>query len=57
MLTLRFLVFWAILFTGEYPAKALRWQARVNAYMSYLTHHNPPFRDLIRSGGYFFAYS
>lgn len=47
---LRFLAWWAILFTGSYPkawhdfqVDTLRWGLRVNAYTSFLTDHYPPF--------------
>jgi hypothetical protein len=45
-----FLAWWIVLFTGEYPASfhsyatgLLRWSARVNAYMLFMTDEYPPF--------------
>ena len=45
-----FISFWAILFTGKFPRGmfdfvigALRWQARVIAYMYMMTDEYPPF--------------
>jgi hypothetical protein len=50
MQVLSFLAFWAILFTGSYPAswfqfnvETLRWANRVNCYLMYITHEYPPF--------------
>jgi len=47
---LMFLAFWVVLFTGEYPTSwhdfmvgTLRWQLRVQLYMSYMTDEYPPF--------------
>lgn len=47
---LNFLGWWAVLFTGKYPASwhtfnvgTVRWMARVNLYMSYMTDTYPPF--------------
>ncbi len=47
---LTFLAWWAVLFTGNYPASwhsfnvgTLRWGMRVNLYMSYMTDDYPPF--------------
>ncbi len=47
---LMFLAFWVVLFTGNYPASwhafnvgTLRWQLRVQLYMSLLTDEYPPF--------------
>lgn len=49
-LFLAFLAFWVVLFTGEYPefihefnTGTMRWGARVNLYMSYMTDTYPPF--------------
>lgn len=49
-LILNFLGFWAVLFTGEYPAswhkfqvETIRWSTRVNVYMMYMTDEYPPF--------------
>jgi hypothetical protein len=46
----RMIAFWAVLFTGKYPVGmhnymvgVLRWNIRVNAFMSYLTDTYPPF--------------
>lgn len=46
----RMIAFWAVLFTGKYPAGmhnymvgVLRWNIRVGAFMSYLTDTYPPF--------------
>jgi len=46
----RMIAFWAVLFTGEYPegmhaymVGVIRWNIRVNAFMSYLTDTYPPF--------------
>jgi len=45
-----FISWWAVLFTGKFPASLhefllgyLRWNFRVNAYMSYMTDKYPPF--------------
>ncbi len=47
---LSFLSFWAVLFTGKFPASwhiflvgTLRWQYRVNLYLSNMTDEYPPF--------------
>jgi len=47
---MRFLAWWAILFTGEYPkgwhdfqVGTLRWGIRVNAYYMFMTDTYPPF--------------
>lgn len=47
---LLFLSWWAVLFTGRYPKgffdfnlNFLRWSARVDLYMSYMTDRYPPF--------------
>ena len=47
---LQFLSWWAILFTGKYPANwhafavgTLRWNMRLGLYMSYMTDDYPPF--------------
>jgi uncharacterized protein DUF4389 len=47
---LSFLAFWAVLFTGEYPASwhafnvgTLRWATRVALYISFMTDEYPPF--------------
>lgn len=44
------LAWWAVLFTGKYPEAwhrfnvgTLRWQARINIYMLFLTDEYPPF--------------
>jgi hypothetical protein len=46
----RMIAFWAVLFTGKYPqgmhaymVGVIRWNVRVNAFMSYLTDTYPPF--------------
>jgi hypothetical protein len=46
----RMIAFWVVLFTGKYPVGmhnymvgVLRWNIRVNAFMSYLTDTYPPF--------------
>ena len=46
----RMIAFWAVLFTGKYPQAmhaymvgVIRWNVRVNAFMSYLTDTYPPF--------------
>jgi hypothetical protein len=46
----RFIAFWVVLFTGNYPAGmhefmvgVMRWSMRVSAYMSYITDTYPPF--------------
>ena len=45
-----FLAFWAVLFTGKYPAGwhafnvgTMRWGLRINLYMSFMTDVYPPF--------------
>jgi hypothetical protein len=45
-----FIAWWAVLFTGEYPkgmhnfvVGTLRWAARVNLYMSFMSDRYPPF--------------
>jgi len=45
-----FLSWWTVLFTGQYPKSwfdfnvgTLRWSARVNCYLLFLTHEYPPF--------------
>jgi hypothetical protein len=45
-----FIAWWVVLFTGEFPTSwhefivgTLRWQTRVNLYMSYMTDEYPPF--------------
>lgn len=47
---LAFVAWWVVLFTGEFPKSwhefivgTLRWQTRVNLYMSYMTDVYPPF--------------
>jgi uncharacterized protein DUF4389 len=47
---LGFLAFWAVLFTGEYPASwhafnvsTLRWATRVALYISFMSDEYPPF--------------
>ncbi len=47
---LSFLAFWAVLFTGNYPASwhefnvgTMRWSMRVNLYMNLMTDDYPPF--------------
>ena len=47
---LMFLAWWAVLFTGKYPAKwhafnvgTLRWVQRVNLYLGFFTDEYPPF--------------
>lgn len=47
---LSFLAFWAVLFTGKYPASfhafqvgTFRWLYRVNLYLRYMTDDYPPF--------------
>ncbi|MBI2967033.1 MAG: DUF4389 domain-containing protein [Bacteroidetes bacterium] len=47
---LGFLAWWVILFTGKYPASwhkfnvgTIRWMARVNLYLSFMTDDYPPF--------------
>jgi hypothetical protein len=49
-LFLAFVAFWAVLITARYPdfvhefnTGTLRWAARVNLYMSYMTDRYPPF--------------
>lgn len=49
-LFVRFIAFWAVLFTGKYPegmhnfmVGAMRWGFRINLYMSYMTDVYPPF--------------
>ena len=46
----RMIAFWVVLFTGKYPegmhaymVGVIRWNIRVNAFMSYLTDTYPPF--------------
>lgn len=45
-----FIAWWVVLFTGEFPQSwhefivgTLRWQTRVNLYLSYMTDEYPPF--------------
>jgi hypothetical protein len=45
-----FLAFWVVLFTGEYPERwhafnvgSLRWNARLSAYLLWMTGEYPPF--------------
>ena len=45
-----FIAWWAVLFTGEYPkgmhnfvVGTLRWAARINLYMSFMSDRYPPF--------------
>lgn len=45
-----FIAWWVVLFTGTYPKsmfdfnlKVLRWSARINIFMSYMTDRYPPF--------------
>ncbi len=45
-----FLAWWAVLFTGKYPAgfhkfitDTIRWGTRVNVYLSFMTDEYPPF--------------
>ncbi|MEX1002571.1 MAG: DUF4389 domain-containing protein [Crocinitomicaceae bacterium] len=52
-----FIGFWAILFTANYPkgmfdfvVKTYRWNYRVSAYLSYLTHTYPPFSGDVQPG-------
>lgn len=47
---LTFLAWWIVLFTGKYPdfifdwvSGQIRWQMRINLYMSYMTDTYPPF--------------
>jgi hypothetical protein len=47
---LAFISWWAVLFTGRFPIgffefilKYLKWNARLDLYMSYMTHIYPPF--------------
>ena len=47
---LMFLAWWAVLFTGKYPASwhefntgTIRWITRVNLYLTYMTDDYPPF--------------
>lgn len=47
---LNFLAFWAVLFTGKYPAgwhkfqvETIRWSTRVGLYLMYMTNDYPPF--------------
>lgn len=47
---LNFLGFWAVLFTGEYPAnwhrfqvETIRWSTRVSLYMMFMSDEYPPF--------------
>ena len=54
---LMFLAWWAVLFTGEYPKSwfewaegTLRWDARVNCYLMFLTQDYPPFTGEIVEG-------
>ena len=49
-LFLNFLGFWAVLFTGEYPANwhrfqvdTIRWSTRVGLYLKFMTDEYPPF--------------
>lgn len=50
VMVVRIIAFWAVLFTGKYPegmhaymVGVIRWNIRVNAFMSYLTDTYPPF--------------
>jgi hypothetical protein len=47
---INFFAFWAVLFTGKYPAgwhtfleETIRWSTRVNLYMMYMSNDYPPF--------------
>ena len=49
-LILQFLAWWVVLFTGSYPKSwhefnvgTIRWNYRVNIYMSFMTDKYPPF--------------
>ncbi len=45
-----FLAWWVVLFTGDYPKAwhafnvgLIRWQVRVNLYMTFMSDEYPPF--------------
>lgn len=50
VVVINFLSFWAVLFTGKFPASwhrfltgFLRWSMRINLYMGFMTDQYPPF--------------
>lgn len=54
---IQMIIFWVILFTGNYPQgmfdfvlETNRWQHRVACYLAYLTHTYPPFTGKVLPG-------